>query len=378
MAREGYGVRQITDLLTKEGVAPITGRSDWWSHAYLGNLLKTRAVVGEYQPHVIREGKRIPQGEPIPDYYPAIMSEVEWYKTRAVVERRKVQRGRVGKKVVNLFTGIIFDARDGYSMLLRSKGSARRGFYLISSGSVHGKKDVQYVFFPYDPIEEAFLTFLGDELAAELLAKGPDGQEEKIAGLTGKLLDLDRRIQAVQRAVEEEPDYETQLVLLRRLESKKKATSAELEKARQEQTSNDAETLGEARSLRAILAKCPPEELPDLRTRLKARIRSLIQSVWVLPEGERRRKVATVQVFFHSGKWVRFSVYHPHQGGLLWAYSNEAAGPEPKDDLRQWRKLEVKPSFIPSVWPTRSGFTKESEKLLKEMYRRVKKEKGRG
>lgn len=377
LAREGHGISGIVGQLKRDGIAPIARRSTGWSGFYVGDLLRTRAVIGEYQPHVIRNGKRVPQGDSIPHYYPAIMSEKDWYKTRSAVKRRSVQRGPQGKKVGNLFTGIMFDARDGCTMVLRAKGADRKGYYILSSGSIFGKKDTPYVFFPYDPIETTFLAFLGKELAAELLGKRQDGQEEKIAGLTGKLLDLDSRIQAVQRAIEDEPDYESQLVLMRRLENKKRATSAELEKVRQEQTSNEAETLGEARSIHAMLSKCPPEELADLRIRLKARIRSLVESIWVLPEGERRRKVASVQVFFRSGKWVRFIVYHPHHGGALVAYGNETTGPETKDDLRQWRKLEIKPSFFPATRPSGPILTDEGQEFIKELHRRIKDAKGR-
>jgi hypothetical protein len=111
---------------------------------------------------------------------------------------------------------------------------------------------------------------------------------------------------------------------------------------------------------------------------LKARIFSLVESVWVLPEGERRRKVASVQVFFRSGKWLRFIVYHPHHGGSLVAYGNEKTGPEPKDDLRLWRMQEVKPSFFPATWPTPFFLTRAGKELLAEALRRVKEGKERG
>jgi DNA invertase Pin-like site-specific DNA recombinase len=340
LAKEGFGAIQVATQLNSEGVRHFGGKKDYWSASYVSSILKSRAVCGEFQPHAIRDGKRAPEGKPIPAYFPAIMSEAEWYAARRAVELRRKQRGRSGPQISNLFTGLLIDARNGGSMRVKTKSKDRCRPYIVPSKAVNGQGDSRWTYFPYDLLERQFLRLLDDRLTTELLRKESAGQERELARLTGKLIELDRRIQAAQRRYDEEPDFDACLDLLRRLDRQKRAASAELEQLRQAQANNHAETLGEARSIIAIIEKCPPGELKDLRTRLKARIRSLVEAVWVLVEGDRKAKLATVQVFFRNGRWFRFGILHPAPVGSVFGIGGLIEGLSPQEDLRQWQRLE--------------------------------------
>ena len=46
--------------------------SKGWQMSYVSKILTNRAVVGEYQPHTKTGGRRVPVGEPISDYFPAV------------------------------------------------------------------------------------------------------------------------------------------------------------------------------------------------------------------------------------------------------------------------------------------------------------------
>src|SRR5262249_17368509 len=75
---------------------------------------------------------------------------------------------------------------------------------------------------------------------------------------------------------------------------------------------NTSADLGEAQSLAGMLsAPMPPEQLNDLRRRLKARIRLLVRELWVLvvPAGGKRRLCA-VQMHFHGGRSRSYLVFH--------------------------------------------------------------------
>jgi hypothetical protein len=304
----------------------------------------------------------------VSNYFPAVVTEAEWYATRRAIERRRPQRGPCGKRVRSLFSGIIFDARDGCPMHVKTKGAGRRTPYLLSSGVMNRRHGGEILSIPYELVEEWFLRFLERDLVAELLRKEEGQHEEKIAGLAGELLELDRKIQDTKRKYEEEEGYAELLDLLKTLERKKRARSAELEKLRQEQTSNDTETLGEARSLLAMLQGCTPEELLDLRTRLKARVRALVESIWVLIEGGRPVKLATVQVFFHNGQSLRFTARHPDAVGSRYAVGGPTSSLKPADDLQQWRYLEEKPTFHPTIGQG-GVWTKEGREWLEEQLR---------
>src|SRR5262249_33894978 len=71
MARDGLGVHRITEKLTAANVPPF-GRSKRWVKAYVYRILSWPAAMGTHQPHR-QDGKRVvPDGEPIPNYYPAV------------------------------------------------------------------------------------------------------------------------------------------------------------------------------------------------------------------------------------------------------------------------------------------------------------------
>ncbi|MCI0460212.1 MAG: recombinase family protein [Gemmataceae bacterium] len=372
LARDGHGVQQITRQLREEGIAPIAGKADGWRGSYVGKLLRTRAVLGEYQPYVVQDGKLVPHGQPVPNYFPAIMSEAEWLATRRAVELRLNQRGPRGKGVRNLFTGILFDARDGCSMVIKWRGHQSPTTYLISSGAWKRENDSPGFTFPYGLIEEWTLEFLSRDLVDALVQEGRRGKASQIAALTGKLTDLDARIRAGKKVADTARDAESVLEKLAQWDEVKKATSEALQQLQQEQTCNHAQTLGEARTLRQHMAEATREELPDLRTRLKARIRSLIHEIWVLAEGERGDRRATVQLFFMSGRCLRFTIQRDDRSGpgyalgAQYAVGGQADKLRPEEDLRQWRHLSTPPTFRPAAMKlllTQAGIEEVARRL---------------
>jgi hypothetical protein len=76
-------------------------------------------------------------GAPIPEYYPAVISEKLWAKAQE--RRRKSTPGRQRRAFVNLFTGIIYGGQSGAPMRLiqwnrtpAAVSSSDRGSYLVS------------------------------------------------------------------------------------------------------------------------------------------------------------------------------------------------------------------------------------------------------
>ena len=63
MARDGKGSIAIAKTLNGEEV-PTFGRADIWSRSYVRKILANRAVIGEFQPHRMQDGKRVPTGDP--------------------------------------------------------------------------------------------------------------------------------------------------------------------------------------------------------------------------------------------------------------------------------------------------------------------------
>src|SRR5262249_22471095 len=160
LAREGYGGLQIAKRLNRDKVPPIGGRSHRWYRSYVMLILGNRAVLGEWQPCRMEGRREVPDGDPIPNYFPPILTEKEWYATRHAVELRKTQRGPVGKHVRNLFTGLMHNARDGERLTTKSPARVGKKSYLVASGAEEGAADSNGIMYPSDEFEFYFLMLL--------------------------------------------------------------------------------------------------------------------------------------------------------------------------------------------------------------------------
>jgi DNA invertase Pin-like site-specific DNA recombinase len=307
-AGEGLGLNGITKKLNAEGV-PTFAKRDTWRRSYIAKLLQDRAVMGEYQPHIIKDGKRVPHGDPVPGYFPTVITEKEWYAVRnAVKGRGQKQRGRKGVLVANLFTGLIRDARDGKVMHLSYVGASRKNNtrVLVSYGARNGEKDSVDKHFPYDKLERSVLLMVR-ELKADFL-NGHSNRETEIMALVAKLDELNHNIAVTQKSGKK---IESILQLLEQLDEKKKAIVEQLEHLKT--TSHDpSSALMECQPVIAILDTAEQAEKELLRTKIKAYIRQIVSEMWLIAWDEEDHRLAELQIFFTSGRirtiffeWIR-------------------------------------------------------------------------
>src|SRR5262245_55185225 len=137
LAAAGYGTRAIVRKLTTEGVKPI-GRSPRWGPAYVWSILNDRRAVGDLQP--MKNHK--PDGDPIPNYFPAIVSEDEWASAKAEAGRRMKRPGRRSYFGTNVFNGLTKNARDGESYVAMTRTShGRQSRVLVALSGIHGRSN---------------------------------------------------------------------------------------------------------------------------------------------------------------------------------------------------------------------------------------------
>lgn len=134
----GLGKRQIATRLNEEGIPAFRGENGWHGSS-VQKILSNEGVLGVFQPHRRANGKRIPDGEPIPNYYPPIIDEVLFWRVRASVESRsKGAAGRKGKGYANLLQGLGM-CECGASLVYVDKGkSPKGGQYLVCSRAKRG------------------------------------------------------------------------------------------------------------------------------------------------------------------------------------------------------------------------------------------------
>ena len=107
LSLQGFGYEAIAKQLNSEGNYTFQNGTVWRSPA-IGDILKNRAVLGEYQPHIKVEGKRVKDGEPMQNYYPSIIEPALFLEVNLGIKSRNNRgSGHRAGQFKNLFTGLL-------------------------------------------------------------------------------------------------------------------------------------------------------------------------------------------------------------------------------------------------------------------------------
>jgi hypothetical protein len=289
LALKGYGLSLIVRELTRDEV-PVWGRSQTgWSKAYVHKIINGRAVLGEYQP--IRQGK--PDGDPMPDYYPAIVDEATWLQAQAALARRKDKPGPVGEKLATLFGGLLQDAtthdrlRVAWQTRGRKDGRIKRRV-LVNAKSMEGA--APSVSFPHEIFEEAVLSLLKEVNPAEVLGKEPESESTAVATELAVKEQRCRQIEA--ELVGDGDDIPSLVRVLRTLSQDCVSLRKRLAILREKESNPRSIAWAEALSLLDVAKD------ETGRLRLRELLRTIVEEIWVLIVPRRSHRLAAVQVFF--------------------------------------------------------------------------------
>ena len=183
---DGVGRDRIASILNARGVKPW-GHGREWHGGTVQKITDNRALLGEFQPHKlvhvargnIMVARRVPAGDPIPDYFPRVIDEDLWNRARLIANQRKRDRpsnaaGRVGTLVSNLFSQLATCGICGTPMNYRDRGPRSTPILRCSSERAGTCKNAYR--FPYHDTENAILSWL-----VELdLSDGAPGEAAKL------------------------------------------------------------------------------------------------------------------------------------------------------------------------------------------------------
>ncbi|MDB5350541.1 MAG: hypothetical protein JWN86_1788 [Planctomycetota bacterium] len=300
---DGTGAHGIVKLLNRTQVPPM-GYSNSWHKSYILKILNNRSVFGEYQPHTGHTARdRKPVGEAIPNYYPPIMSQGDFYRAKAILDAHKTHgRGPKGQDVANLFSGLIRDARDGHTMILVRKDAS--GPKLVSSGAAKGVAGCEYLSVSYKAVESAILRWTREVKPSDILPSRISGDtlNDQLTEQRGVLADTEARITAIKERLKTDPDFGSLIDVLRDLESTRDTAANRIESLKIEASATTDHDLQGAKDLLEMMDGSTGEELSSIRIRLRTRLAALISEIWILvaPHHKRARS-AMVQVFFRRG-----------------------------------------------------------------------------
>lgn len=300
---DGVGVSQITRRLNEQGVAPFetrkrkNARAVWQTH-YVSRILRGKAVIGEYQPGSWEDGKHVSNGDPIPDYYPAVVSEETYYLAQAAMNGRK-RSGGPKTKNPNLFVGLIWDVLNGCKFYTSSK---ENGLMLVSSVWWE-KKLAKYSVpvFPYQRFENAVLKSLREIKPSDLV---PGHKGDKLAELQARLTEVQDAISAIQPRLRGK-DISSLIDAVERLDAEKRDLIGEIHSEKTRLANGMGDTLGEIHGLTDLLATADNPQ--DVRERLRGRLALIVSEIRLLVVMSDRRikkqrpKAAIAEIYFKSG-----------------------------------------------------------------------------
>ena len=194
---DGCGQRNLVVELNRN-FKPL-GTSGKWNSSYVQKVLNDRSVLGEFQPcRFDGGGNRVKDGEPIPAYYPRVISEDVFYAAMAAKESRKRAKGR-NTQFVNLFVGLLH-GQDGHALQVQTSRTPTKngGTYvqrrLVSYGHKRGLASTCSYSLDYFRLEEVVLQALY-ELDDKVLESSSTDSEQIVAA--------EFRLQAITRRMQE-------------------------------------------------------------------------------------------------------------------------------------------------------------------------------
>jgi len=300
----GYGLSLVVKELTRDGV-PTWGRGGAWSKAYVHKIITGRTVLGEYQP--LRDGK--PDGDPLPDYYPAAVDETTWLQAQAAMARRSNKPGPIGQKVATLFGGLLRDAATGDHLRIAwhtgGVGKHRRKRrVLVSAKSMEGA--IPGVSFPHEVFEQAVLTLLKEVNPADVLGKEPESESASVAA---ELAAKEQRIRQIEAELTGDADDVPSLVrVIRSLSGECDALRKRLVSLRQKESNPQGLAWAETLPLLDV-AKDEPSRL-----RLRDLLRTIIEEIRVLIVPRASHRLAAVQVYFVGDGRRDYLIHHQAPG----------------------------------------------------------------
>ena len=296
MSLEGHGIEPIARTLNEEAI-PVWGRGKrkgkGWHYSYILRILRSRAVLGEVQPGRWVNGKTVPDGDPVPDYFPAVIDLPTWNK--AQTRRLTVTPGRQGERLSNLFSGLAYDGYTGLTMRHNRSNDYRTSSYLVSDYG-RMKRKAKAVRWRYEWFEQWFLDYIirldWAEVANEDAPAAEVALQKQLADQQVIVEDMDESLERYAKLVRKTDKLpETLMNDMRKLEIQREEANQELGRLESEVESaaNRRNALNESGEKMRNLAASG-----DYLTRIRLReeIRKRVNRIDLFPKGVPAEKQA--------------------------------------------------------------------------------------
>lgn len=312
LAKNGMGQTIIAKTLNSRSVPSFSGNPKGWHPSYIQKILTSTALYGEYQPGIFENGRVIPHGEPVADYYPALITRDEFYSLQAYRSQNAVGGGkaRKGETIPNLLSGLLRCGYCGNPMVIAGAAAKRIRSadgkevmrppkkVLVCDGGRRGL-GCYAVQWGHKDFETSFLSFTRGIEFERILTDVRSGHEEsrdltldeRIRSIEAEISAKDARIKNLMVAIEEGNAPASLVDRIRSLEEEvteltrtkvQLSTELNLHRAAHQELTSAAKT---ARSMIDTMESMTNDELFRVRAALAAQFRRTIASVTLYPAG---------------------------------------------------------------------------------------------
>lgn len=204
-AAAGIGTYTIVRRLNEAAVPTFMNSGHGWQNSTVNKILSSAAAIGTFQPNKLENGKRRPEGEPISNYFPRVISDRVFESAQSgrldrgtkPQDGRKASGGSRGKNLSNLFSRLAICAYCAGSMHYQNKGQPPKGqSYLVCSNAVRNRGCKMNGRWRYDQFETTVLSFVEQLDLASLLSSAE--HSEKRRELASRLDAAEGRIKRLQ------------------------------------------------------------------------------------------------------------------------------------------------------------------------------------
>lgn len=308
MVKDGHGVNAITRRFNKEHVPTFSRKgTKLWEASTVRHLTLTRALLGEYQPYKMVDGVYQPDGDPIPDYYPTVISEADYYAMQSCISTRRIKtKGSTGK-LNNLFGAILSD-ETGCRLVVNYKMNYGKGQryrpYLSSADSVKGA--VPALSFPYQPFEDAFLSWV---IELDLSKLDDSDPSDRLTELRGRLAEIKDKVQRTHAAILSAGGgkFDSLLGVIAGLEKRQHEVEEQIEHAaevRHGTKVSKRDIVGLIREMKTA----EEDARIDVRRKLRSLILSIVRSITLHVRHSGMVRLAVARVCFEDGTERLFAV----------------------------------------------------------------------
>ena len=226
----GKSTSTIVKELNDEKVPRPYDNVPEWHVSTVADYLQSRNLIGEFQPCQLRDGKKVPFGPPIENYYPPIIDRELFFRVNAKLAAKRKVRGRKCEGLVNIFRGMLHCPYCGGKMMLNRQIHARcvSDNFICDHAHHYGKTCLRYSW-PRRDFETCFLEY-AKEVHAEYVKFQPRDTGDRaadIARISNELADVAKRLERLYPLFEKD---EIDLPSLTARSTQLKAEKAQLEK----------------------------------------------------------------------------------------------------------------------------------------------------